>query len=134
LTASETPVPPQTGQDFGNQFDSMQIDPDATRQIASRDDTPSVPIEGKDILRAERVESQDSKPSQPAGIIESRAAPLAIPPSPPSTEKTESEPSDATKEPGPRIISVMMPEPETPQLLMPKKTDPADNEQEETSS
>lgn len=98
-------------------------DPDATRPIKMEDEQPAskpaLPPEGEDTAVAERVESEDSKPDKPVGIIE-------------ADDTTESDKSD--EKTGPRIISVAIPEPETPPSLTPKKDSPADSDQEETPS
>jgi hypothetical protein len=139
--ALATLVPAEESPQTAEGDEALIIDPDATRQLVNSDDTPNIPIpipaEGEDsAMRGEHVESQDSKPPKPEGIIDSDAASLSVPPSPlladPQTIETES--SDDSPEPGPRIISVEMPEPEKPSLLKPKKDNPADNEQEETPS
>jgi hypothetical protein len=113
-------------------------DPDATRPIKIEEELPKrvLPTEGEDTAVAERVESEDSKPGTPAGIIATDDTPLVVPIPSSKTEAntTKSDDSDASKETKPRIISVAMPEPETPPSLMPKKDSPADSDQEEMSS
>ena len=141
--SGDTPVPLEQPQDAssspaeGSDARAIVNDPDATRPLHNTPlvHTP-VPAEGEDSIAAERAESKDFKSEPSASIIDMNATPLVTFASPPpaAPEPTTSEDDEKPPKTGPRIVSVEMPEPETPAQLKPKKSSVADSEEEETPS